>query len=644
MTALAANLFDRRFQDLVEIGRARLRPLAPEWTDHNAHDPGITLMELLAWVAEAQLYSVSRMRRDERAAYASLVGLTSAGTRGAEGSIWPDRTDPNTPIATFAHSVVISPDTDIHITGDTHLPFRPTHKVLLVPGRIARLASEDALGSATDLTSVNAKGDLPFLPFGDGAGRNRSLALTFVSRDSAGPFGRDRQRAKGALWAIGVVAAPAPAGVSMAADDEQAPSRSPLSAALLADGNRTPVPVVSDSTQGMLTTGVLLLDLDGIASAPAEFTLELRAPSGFDRPPRLLRIEPNAIPIRQGRVIDRELAVRTGLPNWSFELAEPGIRFNAGKEPVKVEVSEADGVSTWRRGRLDESGPDDRVYELDPALGRITFGNGFNGRIPPSDSQVFATYAVSDGADGNVGRNRKWSVAGFGGVFGVNLDPIAGGRAPLGWIDERREARRRTRAEHALVSASDFVEAARALPLLEVVRGWVVVPAADTPRTGVVRLVAMRSRPDDVEPDRIPETRQWLDAIRRRLLPRVPLGTRLEVVAPRYVEFSLRASLECAMGRKPAAVEAEVEKALRRRLALVALADGTAPREPGVLVTRRDVAAWILAVDGVRRIRSLDLVRADGRTVPGISVRDDGLPRWTASSIDVVRSAPGGGR
>ena len=58
MKQLAPKLFDRRFQDLVEIGRARLRPLAPNWTDHNAHDPGITLMELLAWVAEAQLYSV----------------------------------------------------------------------------------------------------------------------------------------------------------------------------------------------------------------------------------------------------------------------------------------------------------------------------------------------------------------------------------------------------------------------------------------------------------------------------------------------------------------------------------------------------------------------------------------------------------
>ena len=55
MSPLAPNLFQRRFQDLMEIGRAQLPALAPEWTDHNAHDPGITLLQLFAWLAEMPL-------------------------------------------------------------------------------------------------------------------------------------------------------------------------------------------------------------------------------------------------------------------------------------------------------------------------------------------------------------------------------------------------------------------------------------------------------------------------------------------------------------------------------------------------------------------------------------------------------------
>jgi hypothetical protein len=646
MSALAPNLFQRRFQDLVAIGRARLHPAAPDWTDHNAHDPGITLMELLAWVAEAQLYSVSRMRRDERAAYASLVGLTPGGTTGAEGLLWPDHGDPNAPVDNFAHSVVIPPDADVHIVGDDQFAFRPTHALLWTPGRITRLTSQDPSGGTTDLTALNAKGNLPYYPFGDGSGRRGTFALTFASRDDAGPLGSDRQKFKSALWPIGVMAAPPSAVATAPADARPAPQRSPLSASVLTDGNRVPVVIAFDSTRGLLTTGVLLIDLGAANIAQSEFTLELRSASGFPRPPRLLRVEPNVIPIRQGRVVDRELAVATGQPNWSVDLAVPGLRYDAGAEPITVELSDGGILTTWRRGSLDESGPGDRVYELDPALGRVTFGNGFNGRIPPKDSQVFTTYAVSDGSQGNVGRNRKWAVAGFAGVFGTNPDPIAGGRAPLGWIDERREARRRTRDEHALVSEGDFVDAAMALPLLEVVRGWMVVPSATAPRTGAVTLVVMRNRPDDEEPDRAPETLRWLDAIRRQLLPRVPLGMRLEVTAPRYVEFTVRASLECAIGREPTAVKADIEQALRRRLALVTLADGTAGREPGVPVSRRDVAAWMRAVEGVRGIRSLELVRADGQTVTEIAVHEDGLPRWKAgdSAIDVVRAAPGGGR
>src|SRR6476646_4715804 len=98
MIQLAPDLFKgRRYDDLVQLGRSRLPRLAPAWTDHNVHDPGITLIELLAWVAEAQVYSLSRSRRDERIAYAALMGVLPNGARPAKGLIWPDHNDPNAP-------------------------------------------------------------------------------------------------------------------------------------------------------------------------------------------------------------------------------------------------------------------------------------------------------------------------------------------------------------------------------------------------------------------------------------------------------------------------------------------------------------------------------------------------------------------
>ncbi|HEX7153694.1 MAG TPA: putative baseplate assembly protein [Thermoanaerobaculia bacterium] len=629
MKQLAPDLFERRFGDLMEIGRARLPALAPEWTDHNAHDPGITLMELLAWAAEAQLYSLSRRpRRDERVAYAALLGFAPTGTRPARGLIWPDPNDPRSPAATFAESVVIPADAAVHVVDEDTPAFHPARKLLVVPGRIQRLETRLASGGTVDHTATNARGGTPFLPFGESAGRRDVLALTFRCRGESGLFGPKRADAKGAVWAIGVRAAASLDGAAPS-DAQQHACRASLAATLVSDDERVPLKIVSDSTNGLLSSGVLLLGLDDVKNSPRELTIELHAPAGFARPPRFVRMEPNVIPIEQGRAVARELHVATGLPDWSFNLDVPGLRFAADEEAVQIEVDELAGLHVWKRtDRLSDRGPGERAFELDAERALITFGNGINGRIPPAQSQVLASYAVCDADRGNVARNRSWSVAPFAGAYGVNVDPVTGGAAAAGSIEQRRDARRRSRDEHALVSADDLARAAKALPLLEVARAWVLPPAEDAPRTGAVTLVAMRARPGGKEPARIPETRRWLDAIRRQLLPRIPLGTRLIVSAPRYADFVIGATLVAEAGRDPAAVKEAADRELSKRLSLT-------ERKPGVPVTQRDVTAWLRGVDGVTRVVDLRLIGADG--VAGVKVRRGGLPRLSRSELEVRR-------
>src|SRR5262249_20226791 len=55
------NLDDRTYADLVAEARARLPAYCPAWTDHNASDPGIMLVELFAWLAEMMLYRANRV-------------------------------------------------------------------------------------------------------------------------------------------------------------------------------------------------------------------------------------------------------------------------------------------------------------------------------------------------------------------------------------------------------------------------------------------------------------------------------------------------------------------------------------------------------------------------------------------------------
>jgi len=55
------SLDDRTFDDLVREALDMIPSHAPEWTDHNASDPGITLLELLAYVTEMLIYRVNQI-------------------------------------------------------------------------------------------------------------------------------------------------------------------------------------------------------------------------------------------------------------------------------------------------------------------------------------------------------------------------------------------------------------------------------------------------------------------------------------------------------------------------------------------------------------------------------------------------------
>src|SRR5260221_5102008 len=90
----------------------------------------------------------------------------------------------------------------------------------------------------------------------------------------------------------------------------------------------------------------------------------------------------------------------------------------------------------------------------------------------------------------------------------------------------------------------------------------------------------------------------------------MPLGTRLEVMAPRYVDVFITAQLECDPGRDPASVRDAVDITLRGRLALVQGEGELPPRQPGVPVTYRDLSALESAEDRVQRNTALPLPQA----------------------------------
>lgn len=68
------RLDDRTYADLVREGESLIPRYGGEWTDRNPSDPGVTLVELFAWMTETAIYQLDRIPPSSVEAYLRLLG------------------------------------------------------------------------------------------------------------------------------------------------------------------------------------------------------------------------------------------------------------------------------------------------------------------------------------------------------------------------------------------------------------------------------------------------------------------------------------------------------------------------------------------------------------------------------------------
>lgn len=81
------NLDDRRYQQLREEALARVPVHNPEWTNFNESDPGVTLVELFAFMTENLLYRANQIPERNRLKFLSLLGVPLRPASSARGLI-----------------------------------------------------------------------------------------------------------------------------------------------------------------------------------------------------------------------------------------------------------------------------------------------------------------------------------------------------------------------------------------------------------------------------------------------------------------------------------------------------------------------------------------------------------------------------
>ncbi|MDX2228500.1 MAG: putative baseplate assembly protein [Leptolyngbyaceae cyanobacterium bins.349] len=70
-----SNLDDRTFKDLVDECLLRIPRYCPEWTNHNPSDPGVTLIELFAWLTDQMLLRFNQVPRRNYITFLELLGV-----------------------------------------------------------------------------------------------------------------------------------------------------------------------------------------------------------------------------------------------------------------------------------------------------------------------------------------------------------------------------------------------------------------------------------------------------------------------------------------------------------------------------------------------------------------------------------------
>ena len=142
------NLDDRRWLELVDEARTLIPVYAPQWTDHNLHDPGITFLELLAWIAEMDIYQANRIPDRHRFAFLALAGIEPRRPRGAStvASFELGAGAPPTPLPA---GIEVAP---VPGAPAEEVRFRTEELLVVVPGRLAAIQS----GPPADLVDLSA--------------------------------------------------------------------------------------------------------------------------------------------------------------------------------------------------------------------------------------------------------------------------------------------------------------------------------------------------------------------------------------------------------------------------------------------------------------------------------------------------------
>lgn len=584
MALPSPHLDDRRFQQFVDDAKRYVQQACPEWTDHNVSDPGVTLIEAVAHMADQLVYRLNRVPEKNHLAFLDLLGVTLFPPAAARADVTFRLSAPQ------PEPVLLPAGTEV-ATGRTEteeaVVFATTADLTVVPCTLARMLRHEAGGTPEDRSQdVLGGADVPAFTALPQVGDALLFGLSAAVPDCVLVLDLDSR-----VDGVGVD-----------------PRRPPLVwEAWTTGAGWTAVEVDEDSTGGLNRPGEVVLHMPSghavsrlgghdagwvrcrVVEAAAGLPSYSESPTV--RSAGAFTIGGTVRAAHAETVRDEGLGESEGVPGQRLRLAHapvvdrPSLLLQVA-ERTGGSADEEDPESGWQEwtavADFAASRPGDRHFTLDAATGELAFGPAVRqpdgtvrqfGAVPPKGAAIRAVrYGTGGGRAGNVARgtitvlrssipyiarveNRE---AARGGVDGETVEE-AKARAPI-----------TLRAQERAVTARDYEELARrAAP--ETAR--IACLAADTassgstsgPDSGVgenaVRvLVVPQAVPDRggrLRFEQLVPGDELLARVTGFLDERRPLGTRLAVGPPYYQGVTVVATLHAFRAAEVERVRAE---------------------------------------------------------------------------------------
>lgn len=402
-------LDDRSFQDLVDEAKKRIPLYCPEWTDHNVSDPGVTLIELFAWMMDILLYRLNQVPHKHYVKLLDLLGIQLEPPNAASAPLTFYLSAPQEQPVVIPQGTAASTS---RAAGGEAIVFATDETLRILPARLSRIL-------------VRQRADSQSMAY-------REIGLQRLQREFT-PFSAELPQPGEAIY-FGFEEPLDRHYIGLDLDCVRAgglniiPESPPLSWQCWTETGWSDTDVELDSTGGMSWSGQVRLHLPRMAVteiggvSACWVRCQVVEPKGGQRPYATSPIIRDVKAVTWGATVEATHATEVVAEMLGRSDGSPGQVFQLEHTPVLPRRAD-ERIEIWQTGMADwepwqevpsfaDCGPDDRVYTLDSASGEITFGPALRqrdgtvrryGAVPVRGADIrFSRYRYGGGAAGNV--------------------------------------------------------------------------------------------------------------------------------------------------------------------------------------------------------------------------------------------------